>query len=86
MKHWISGSGMFGCLYDNGPNVCETKDQAIEGLLFIFEDSLSEDELSEMKHNLAVNGRYVFENPLEAGAQYAQISECDGPCDHSIDE
>lgn len=77
-KHYVYGSGMSGCLFDNGPNFCETEEQAIESALFIF-DSLSEEELSEARENLKNTGIHYFNDALEAGAQYVQVSECNGP-------
>jgi hypothetical protein len=77
-KHYAYGSGMSGCLFDCGPNFCETEEQAIEGALFIF-DNLSDEELSAARENLKNDGIHYFSDALEAGAQYVQVSECNGP-------
>ena len=77
-KHYVSGSGMFGCLYDSGPHITDTKEQAILGLLDLFSD-LSESELQAMNVNLTCHGSHTFDDPIEAGAQYCEISEQPGP-------
>lgn len=74
-NHYVYGSGMFGCLYDYGPNFCADKDDAIQSFVEIFSDSLSEEELAEMKDNLRQDGRHVFSNAGEAGAQYCELNE-----------
>lgn len=79
MKHYAYGSGMVGCLFDNGPHFAETLDRAIDGVLFIFDD-LPEDELENARSNLRNDGIHYFSDPIEAGAQCCEITEMDGPC------
>ena len=78
--HFCFGSGMFGCLYDNGPNYSTTKQEAIEALLDLFEDSIEPRELRIMGRNLELQGYHGFSEPSEAGAQYCEIIEQAGPC------
>lgn len=77
-NHWISGSGMVGCLYDHGPEVSETKEQAIEDLLFTF-DTLGKGSLARMKRDLEERGIHYFDRRIRpfAGADYCEISSCD---------
>lgn len=79
-KHYCYGSGMIGCLYDNGPNFCEEKEDAIESLVVDFQDSLSEEETEQMKENLRREGIHYFAKPSEVGAHYCDVTEYDGPC------
>jgi len=71
---------MFGCLYDYGPHFTETVDQAIDSIMWVFHDQLEDGEPARMRANLATEGRHVFENPGNAGAQYCDISEHAGEC------
>jgi hypothetical protein len=86
-KHWVYGSGMFGCLYDYGPNVAESRDDAIDALVGLFGEDLTGDEEADMRRALEEHGQYRFERPQEAGAQYAELEECDcdSPRDHDPD-
>lgn len=83
--HYVYGSGMIGCLYDNGPNFCETVDQAIESLLFVF-DELDEEEVVELKENLKNVGLHYFKNPSETGAHYCDCTKHLGPCPEDDDD
>ncbi len=78
--HYCYGSGMPGCLYDYGPNFCETLEQATEGLLLMFGDQLEEGESERLRENLAAYGIHYFENPLEAGAVYCDATIHPGEC------
>lgn len=87
-KHWVSGSGSPGCLYDGGPDVHDTEEQAIESLEFRF-DCLGKGSLARMRRDLEQDGIHYFDRRIQpfAGASYAEISSCD--CegkDHPIDE
>lgn len=77
-KHYSYGSGMFGCLYEYGPNFTTVKDGAIWSLVQLFSDQLEEGEETRMRYNLAHDNIHHFENPSQAGAQYCQIIEHDG--------
>lgn len=79
-KHYSYGSGMFGCLYDSGPHFCEHMLDAIDSLINTFQDDLCEGEPARMHTNLLGEGYHAFENPLEAGAQYCEITERSGEC------
>lgn len=81
--HYVYGSGMFGCLYDYGPNFCEDKQDAIESLVWLFDEQLEDGEAERMRANLAEDGIHRFENPHSAGAQYADVSKANGPCPES---
>ncbi len=83
-KHWISGSGLAGCLYDNGPNVHDSKEDAIESILFNF-DCLGKCSTARLKKDLEDHNIHYFDRRIRpfAGASYAEISECDcGGTDH----
>jgi hypothetical protein len=69
--HYIYGSGSFGCLYDCGPNIAETKEQAVNALLQIFAD-IPDEELDVMKADLTRSCYHSFKSP-EAGADYCEI-------------
>ncbi len=59
--------------------VCMTMEDAIEGILCVFSDCISDSEEMELRDNLKNSGYHSFNNPGEAGAQYAEISESNGP-------
>lgn len=81
--HYTYGSGSFGCLYDNGPNVASNKVDAIDSLLQTFAD-LSEVELDAMAKELARTGYYRFNNS-DAGADYCEIVKQPGPAPEDND-
>lgn len=70
------GSGMPGCLYDNGPHRAGSVDDAIDSLLQTFSDALEEGEAERMRNALSRgNGAcHVFENQEAAGAHYCEVS------------
>ncbi len=79
-KHYGYGSGISGCLYDNGPNYSGTnKRQAAYGALFIFEDELTQEEYSEAVEDLVNHGfhRFPKDRQLELGAQIVEVFEVD---------
>ena len=67
---------MVGCLYDNGPHVADEHDAAVNDLCETFID-LEEAELLALRDALEKHGIYHFESPGDAGADYAEITECD---------
>lgn len=70
--HWVVGGGSVGCLYDYGPQPCETLDEALDDLKAVYE--LTTDERNELrwhKHLSFEPGR---------GADYCEITVQDGPC------
>lgn len=69
MKHYVYGSGEHGCLYDNGPHLAASAQDAAESLAFTFEKS--EAWAKRLAHEL-----YVELDPRKDGASYAEISEC----------
>jgi len=78
--NYVYGSGMRGYMFDFGPEHTEDSskeslNEAVESLISVFSDSISEEEISLMRENLTNNGWHSFKDPLEAGAEYAQISE-----------
>lgn len=91
--HWGYGSGMPGCLFDNGPHFCETQEQAIDGVLCYFsetgnESDLSAAELEQARADLKECGTHYFpaERRLELGASLVQVWEADGPCPEEDDD
>lgn len=85
MKHWCYGSGMIGCLYDNGPHFAETLEEALDGVLWPFtntgnEEDLTEVEEQEIREALTSDGIYYFTDPVRFGAHFVQVGELDGPC------
>ncbi len=85
-KYYCYGSGMFGCLYDYGPNFCKDVDDAICDFDQVFSESIDPDELIEMRNNLRESGRHSFRDPLQAGAQYCDVSEEFGEMPESDDD
>lgn len=80
MTHYCYGSGMPGCLYDYGPNFAPRLRDAIEDLVSLFGDSLEPGEEKRMRRNLRVDGGHRFENPVQAGAVYCEVSKERGSC------
>jgi hypothetical protein len=85
MTYYIYGSGMGGYLYDYGPNLAETVEDAIEGLMTLFEDQLTEEEAQDMRASLEADGNYWFSDPASVGAQYAEITAQDGPMPEELE-
>ncbi len=83
--HYCYGSGMIGCLYDSGPEFCSDIEDAIDALVWRFEDYLSENssEQDEMTENLRTKGIHYFHIPGDAGAHYCEVSKKNGPCPES---
>lgn len=84
--HWGYGSGLPGCLFDNGPHFCETQADAIDAALWIFSDTgnesdLTTEELEQARADLRECGTHYFpaDRRLELGASVVQVWECDGP-------
>lgn len=71
--HAMNGSG--GCLPDNN-EVHASKADAISSLCSLFEDSISAEELEELRTDLQSTGLHYF---ADAAASYAEISECSEP-------
>ncbi len=70
------GSGMPGCLYDNGPHRAGSVDDAISDLVQTFYDALEEGEEERMRNALSRGSGacHVFENQEAAGAHYCEVS------------
>ena len=88
--HWGYGSGMPGCLFDNGPHFCETQEDAIEGVLAPFhgtgnESDLTDAELEDARIDLRGGGAHYFpyNRRAELGATLVQVWEENGPCPDS---
>ncbi len=91
--HYVYGSGLSGCLYDNGPHFTERLSDAVESLSDTFSE-LPVKALQRMRGDLRRNGIHYFprdvmarnwERKLEsirslAGADYCQVSKVNGPC------
>lgn len=73
---YMYGSGMAGCLYDNGPHWAANKADAIGDLFHTFSDCF-EDEQAAKRFCLVLEtlGTYVFLPKKGAGADYAEITE-----------
>lgn len=85
-KHYCYGSGMYGCLYDYGPNFCKNKEDAISSFVQLFGELLEPGELLEMVNNLKEDGYHKFRNSSNAGAQYCQVSEETGDMPENLDD
>ncbi len=72
--HYVYGSGMSGCLYDNGPHTASTLENALESLEETFSD-LDETELIDMRNHLRAHGHHYFSNPEKAGADYCEVKQ-----------
>lgn len=77
LVHWTCGGGQPGCLYDYGPEACATKAEAIESLVFVYGDELTEEELVDMKNDLERQHIHYFPSDARerAGASYCELSE-----------
>lgn len=88
--HWGYGSGMPGCLFDNGPHFAPTQQDAIDGVLWYFsetgnETDLTEQELEQARADLRECGVHYFCRSKELGASIIQVWECDGPMPEDTD-
>lgn len=74
--HYVYGSGMSGCLYDNGPHTAKTLDEAIESLIETFSD-LDNDDLLAMRNDLRESGIHYFKGEARelAGADYCDATQ-----------
>lgn len=90
-KHYVVGSGSFGCMYDNGPRAYTTLDDAVEDLAQTF-------ELGRVRRKALKDGGYL---ELDAdlsliernqgrrfGADYCEIMQCscNAPWEHNEDD
>jgi len=69
------GSGMIGCLFDNGPHVATSIIEATEALAETFEDAFTEGEGSRFVIDLQTNGIHYFEDKEAAGADYCEVTD-----------
>lgn len=76
---WGYGSGMVGCLYDNGPEGASTKEDAIEAALFIFNEALTEKEYELAKLELEQYHIYYFQGQEQRQRCGADLVEIWGP-------
>lgn len=74
--NYTYGSGMTGCLYDNGPHEADSIDAAIDDLLNLFGDTISHSEQYDLQKNLKDNNIHYFKNAQQAGAEYCEIVQC----------
>jgi hypothetical protein len=77
--HWVYGAGFPGCLYDGGPRFAETREEAINDLLFVFGEALVHGEAERMTYELKSFGYYQFKSPEACGATYCEITREPGP-------
>lgn len=73
--HYHAMNGSSGCMPDNN-EVHTSKADAVSSLCSLFEDSISAEELEELRTDLQSSGLHYFSDAAEAGASYAEISEC----------
>lgn len=75
-KHYIAGSGSYGCLYDCC-TVHETESEAISALMERF-------ELTGKRWASLLSEAAYADLPRDAGADYCEIVECncDNPSQH----
>ncbi len=88
VRHWVYGSGMSGCLFDYGPNVAHSPDDAADALAALFGEDLSTEELKELLADLHPDGGiHRFWDSAAAGADYCSVTpcDCDSPRDHDPD-
>lgn len=81
-EHWSYGSGMVGCLYDNGPHFVEHLRDAVDGALLPFLDVLTDAEEKAARRALRFEGIYYFPSKRRAefGADYVEVCKQQGPC------
>ena len=72
--HYIYGSGMVGCLYDNGPHQSSTEADAIEDLCSTFDD-LPESYIEVMRTDLARDGIHYFTNDAQDWSAFGLCHE-----------
>jgi len=75
MTHWVYGSGMSGCMFDNGPHITETEAQAIDGVLFPFFDDMTREQAEQARTDLQDGGIHYL--PSGMGADLVEVSECE---------
>lgn len=95
MHHYTVGGGSVGCLYDYGPQACETLEQALDSLTQVYDLTTDERNWLRWHKHLAFEGREGSATDLshdalasrreEAGADYCEIVEQAGPCPESDD-
>jgi hypothetical protein len=93
--HYTIGGGSVGCLYDYGPEVADTLDNAIDSLDQIYDLTTAERNQLRWHKHLAFDAtpgtaEDTSHDPQasrreEAGADYCEICEQDGPCPDSDD-
>ena len=76
---WGYGSGMVGCLYDNGPEMTVSKEDAIKEALFIFQEALTEEELKVATTELNLYHIYYFQGQEQRQRCGADLVEIWGP-------
>jgi hypothetical protein len=74
-RHYIAGSGEYGCLYDNAA-VLPTKGDAIDFLCDLF---------AEDNRGVRTNLRSQSYADLENGADYCEIAPCECDCPEAHD-
>ena len=87
MTHYSFGSGMAGCLYDNGPHFAASLAEARETLEWMFDEYFAEHpkELELFRSSFdKAGGCFYFEHPAEAGAQIAEIVRHSGPIPEDV--
>lgn len=71
-KHWHAMNGSSGCMPDSN-TVHSSKESAIESIKDLFGTDGAKFHMAAW---LRTTGIYYFSNPREAGADYAEVSEC----------
>ncbi len=89
--HWVVGGGSVGCLYDYGPQPCETLDEALDALFNVYDLSTEERNQLRWEKHLSFDTTPCsalgpdesadgLSRRQEAGADYCEITVQDGPC------
>lgn len=73
---WGYGSGLVGCLFDNGPEYAESKQAAIDSVVFIFSEEMTKQERISAEKDLRDEGIHYFRGHdlrQRMGADYMSV-------------
>jgi hypothetical protein len=84
--HYVLGAGLYGCLYDFGPEQHETLEDALESAdrwLHVDVDDAEVIDVGEVTHALKTVGIYHFSRAetRRVFGDYIQVSKLNGPID-----
>ena len=72
-KHFHSGAGMHGCLYQDGPHYHATYQEAVDSLAETY--NLSKGRKADLKRD-----SYLELNLRRDGNEYCEVTECGDAC------